>query len=115
MKDIVRRAGENIAAAEVEQVLRSHPGVLEAAIIAADDELRGEEIHAVVVLIDGQTPATAPAELVEYCASRLAKYKVPRYVTFHDGDFPRTPSMRVKKDEIRDTQPGWDRQQELGW
>src|SRR5581483_7599255 len=47
-KDIVRRAGENIAAAEVEQVLRGHPDVLEAAVIAAPDDLRGEEVHAVI-------------------------------------------------------------------
>lgn len=115
-KDIVRRSGENIAAAEVEQVLRSHPAVLEAAVIAAPDDLRGEEVHAVVVLVEGQSPAKTPeSALVEYCAGRLAKYKVPRYLSFREGDFPRTPSMRVKKDEIRSTVPGWDREKELGW
>jgi crotonobetaine/carnitine-CoA ligase len=115
-KDIIRRGGENVAAMEVEQVLRSHPAVLEAAIIPAADELRGEEVHAVLVLVAGQTPTTiTPAELVDFCAERLAKYKVPRYVTFREDDFPRTPSMRVKKDEIRDTATGWDRASEMGW
>lgn len=115
-KDIVRRAGENVAAAEVEQVLRSHPSVLEAAVIAAPDELRGEEVHAIVVRVDDPAArGTTEAELVEWCAERLAKYKVPRYLTFRTGDFPRTPSMRVKKDAIRDTLPMWDREQEQGW
>ena len=115
-KDIVRRSGENIAAAEVEQVLRGHPDVLEAAVIAAPDDLRGEEVHAVIVLVDGVTAEqTTPGELAEFCAERLAKYKVPRYLSFRSGDFPRTPSMRVKKDEIRSTFPEWDREKELGW
>jgi crotonobetaine/carnitine-CoA ligase len=113
-KDIVRRSGENVAATEVEQVLRSHDSVLEAAVIAATDDIRGEEVHAVVVLVD-DAPRVSAADLAEYCAERLAKYKVPRYITFRAGDFPRTPSMRVKKDEIRDTVPGWDRERELGW
>lgn len=115
-KDIVRRAGENIAAAEVEQVLRGHEAVLEAAVIPAADDLRGEEVHAVVVLVDGKSAAeTSASELAEFCAERLAKYKVPRYFSFRNGDFPRTPSMRVKKDEIRSTVPQWDREKELGW
>ena len=51
-KDIVRRAGENVAAAEVEDVLRSHPEVLEAAVVAVPDELRGEEVKAYVALVE---------------------------------------------------------------
>jgi crotonobetaine/carnitine-CoA ligase len=112
-KDIVRRGGENVAASEVEQVLRGHPAVLEAAVVPTTDDLRGEEVHAVVVLVEGGTASAA--ELVEFCAERLAKYKVPRYVSLRDHDFPRTPSMRVKKDEIRSTVPTWDREKELGW
>lgn len=115
-KDIIRRSGENIAAAEVEQVLRSHPKVLEAAVIPVADEVHGDEVHAVLILIAGETPGTTrPAELVEFCRQRLAKHKLPRYVTYRDNDFPWTPSMRVKKEAIRDTPPGWDRLQELGW
>lgn len=110
-KDIVRRGGENIAAAEVEQVLRSHPSILEVAVIPAADELRGEEVHAVVVLVEGHSPAsTPPAALLEFCATRLSKHKVPRYLTYREADFPRTPSMRVKKDEIKHLIPQWDRE-----
>lgn len=115
-KDIVRRSGENIAAAEVEEVLRGHPSVLEAAVIPALDNLRGEEVHAVIAFADtAARSATSPSELVEYCAKRLAKYKVPRYFTYQVGDFPRTPSMRVKKEELRNISPLWDRELELGW
>jgi carnitine-CoA ligase len=114
-KDIVRRAGENIAAAEVEQVLRGHPRVLEAAVVPVADELRGEEVHAVIVPVDASGSGPTPAELAEFCAERLAKYKVPRFFSVRDHDFARTPSMRVKKDEIRSTVPEWDRETELGW
>ncbi|MDA8103375.1 MAG: AMP-binding protein [Nitrospiraceae bacterium] len=118
-KDVIRRNGENIAAAEVENVLRSHPQVLEAAVVPAIDELRGEEVKVHVLLKPGETPTTAPAkDLVEYCASQLARYKVPRYLEFRSTEFDRTPSMRVKKQELsRDTQGEgvWDREAELGW
>jgi carnitine-CoA ligase len=120
-KDIVRRSGENVAAAEVEDVLRAHPAVLEAAVVAAPDELRGEEVKAFVALVDGgATASVSPAQLVEHCRARLAKHKVPRYVVFRDDPFPRTPSMRVKKDALvaEGADPAvavWDRERELGW
>jgi crotonobetaine/carnitine-CoA ligase len=119
-KDIIRRSGENVAATEVEQLLRSHPQVLEAAVIAVSDELRGEEVKAFIGLVEGVTPSDlSEAEIVEFCRGRLAPYKVPRYIEFRD-EFPRTPSMRVKKSELvseeRATGPaGWDRNAELGW
>lgn len=115
MKDIVRRSGANIAAAEVEQVLRGHPKVLEAAIIAVPDDLRGEEAKAFVLPVDGESAETLPpAELADFCAARLAPYKVPRYFSYRTSDFDRTPSMRVKKEALRQepaTGPGvWDRE-----
>jgi crotonobetaine/carnitine-CoA ligase len=117
-KDIVRRSGENVAAAEVEQVLRSHPLVLEAAVVPVPDDLRGEEVKAFILLIDGATPDQfPPEEVVDYCAKRLARYKVPRYIEYRREDFPRTPSMRVKKqallEERGDQISGcWDRESE---
>lgn len=100
-KDIVRRAGENVAAAEVEDVLRSHRQVLEAAVVPVPDELRGEEVKAYVALVEDATPdVVTPATLVEFCRERLAKHKVPRYIEYRTEPFPRTPSMRVKKSEL---------------
>jgi crotonobetaine/carnitine-CoA ligase len=115
-KDIIRRSGENVAAAEVEQVLRSHPKVLEAAVIPVPDELRGEEIKAYVGLVEGETPASVPPQaLIDHCAAELATYKLPRYVAYRQ-EFPRTPSMRVKKSELIEessdlTAGAWDREQ----
>lgn len=114
-KDIIRRGGENIAASEVEQVLRSFPDVLDVAVVPTADELRGEEVHAVILLVEGKNQETTPpANLIEFCAARLSKHKVPRYLTYRSQDFPRTPSMRIKKDEIRDVVPGWDRESSAG-
>jgi crotonobetaine/carnitine-CoA ligase len=119
IKDVIRRAGENIAAAEVETVLRSHPGVLEVAAVPVPDDLLGEEVKIHVLLGDGHNPQTVPpAELIAFSAERLARYKVPRYVEYRGEDFDRTPSMRVKKETLdRSADPGrvWDRSAQLSW
>jgi carnitine-CoA ligase len=119
IKDVIRRGGENIAAAEVETVLRSHPGVLEVAAVPVPDELLGEEVKIHVLLGTGQDPQSVPpAELISFSADRLARYKVPRFVEYRTEDFDRTPSMRVKKEHLdRSAEPGrvWDRSAELSW
>ena len=85
------------------------------------DELRGEEVKAYVALVDdGSEETLGPAEIVEFCAQRLAKHKVPRYVEYRLEPFPRTPSMRVKKSELLaeaavPSAVAWDREAELGW
>jgi crotonobetaine/carnitine-CoA ligase len=100
-KDVVRRSGENISAAEVEMTLRAHEGILDAAVLAVPDADRGEEVKAYVQLVQGPRPTQlSAAEIAEYCASRLAPHKVPRYIEFVT-EFPRTPSMRIRKDALR--------------
>jgi crotonobetaine/carnitine-CoA ligase len=98
-KDMIRRSGENIAAAEVERVLQLHPAVKMAAVLAEPDELRGEEVHAVIVAADGHG-STDLADLIEHCQRQLAYFKVPRYWTFV-ADLPLTASERVAKAELR--------------
>lgn len=120
IKDIIRRLGENIAATEVENVLRSHPKVLEVAAVPVPDELRGEEVKVYVLLTGGETAASCPPdELIAFCAERLARYKVPRFIEYRAADFDRTPSMRVKKDQLDrsadDRAQVWDREDQLGW
>jgi crotonobetaine/carnitine-CoA ligase len=114
MKDIIRRSGENVAAAEIEEVIRSHPKVLEVAVIAVPDELRGEEIKAYVLPVEGESSETiGPEEIVAHCAERLAPFKVPRYIEYRDADFPRTPSLRVQKETLKVgdlTAAAWDRE-----
>lgn len=115
-KDMIRRSGENIAAAEVEAVLRSHPRILEVAVVPVADELRGEEVKAYVLLKPAETPTTLPPEeIVAFCRGKLAPYKVPRYIEYRTEDFERTPSMRVQKQSLLKGRPdpikgSWDRE-----
>jgi carnitine-CoA ligase len=99
-KGLIRRGGENLSPAEIEAVLETHPAVGQAAVIPVPDELMGEEVMAVLRVADGQESPT-PHELAEFCAARLARFKVPRYVCFADKPFPLTASMRVRKEVLR--------------
>jgi acyl-CoA synthetase (AMP-forming)/AMP-acid ligase II len=90
--------GENIAGSEVERVLYEHESVLEAAVVARPDERWGEVPVAFVVLRPG-AGATADA-LLDHCRAQLARFKVPRAITFLDA-LPRNPSGKVLKRELR--------------
>lgn len=98
LKDMIVSGGENIAGSEVERVLYEHDAVLEAAVVGRPDERWGEVPVAFVVLRDGAT--AAGDELVEHCREQLARYKVPKAVTFLDA-LPRNPSGKVLKRELR--------------
>ena len=96
-KNIIRRSGENIAAAEVEAVIVNHNRVKQAAVIAVPDELREEEVMACVVAADpGDASEALAAELLEWTASHLAYFKAPGYVLFVDS-LPTTSSQKVHK------------------
>ena len=97
-KDIIRRRGENISSQEVENVVKRHPNVLDCAVLAVPSELGEDEVKAYVTPREGATPD--PAELVHWCVENLAYFKVPRYWEVRD-DLPRTPSLRVRKDVLR--------------
>ena len=99
LKDVVRRAGENVAAREVEDTLLSHPTVRMAAVVGVPDEIRGEEVKAYLVLTDNRDAQNAAAELAAFCTDRIARFKVPRYWEVRE-DLPRTPSERVAKPEL---------------
>jgi fatty-acyl-CoA synthase len=98
LKDMIVSGGENIAGSEVERVLYEHAAVLEVAVVARPDERWGEVPVAHVVLRPG-TAATED-ELIEHCRGQLAKFKVPKAVTFLDA-LPRNPSGKVLKRELR--------------
>lgn len=98
LKDMIVSGGENIAGSEVERVLYEHPAVLEAAVVARPDERWGEVPVAFVVLREGE--GATEDELVEHCRGQLARFKVPRAVTFLDA-LPRNPSGKVLKRELR--------------
>lgn len=101
-KDMIKRSGENIASAEVERVLNSHPLIAECAVVAVADPIRQEEVKACIVLADGAAPEDLPPErLWEFCAEHLAPFKVPRYLDYRQ-DLPKTPSSKVQKNLLRD-------------
>jgi fatty-acyl-CoA synthase len=98
LKDMIVSGGENIASSEVERVLYEHAAVVECAVVGRPDERWGEVPIAFVVLREGANPS--PDELIEHCRSRLAKFKVPKDVSFIDA-LPRNPSGKVLKRELR--------------
>jgi fatty-acyl-CoA synthase len=96
-KELIIRAGHNVAPREVEDVLRAHPGVDDACAVGVPNELLGELICACVVPMEGAT--VTGDELREFCREHLADYKVPDLVRFFDA-FPMTPSGKVKRREL---------------
>ena len=97
-KDVIRRRGENISSQEVEDVIKSHESVLDCAIIAVPSELGEDEVKAYITPRPGASPQ--PEDVIYWCADRLAYFKVPRYIEIRD-ELPRTPSLRVRKDVLR--------------
>ncbi len=97
VKEVIRRRGENLSPLEVEEVLESHPAVLEAAVVGVPSELSEEEVKAFIVAAAGTRPEFA--ELRAYVAQRLAAFKVPRYWE-QIGELPRTPTARVAKHQL---------------
>ena len=98
IKDMVVSGGENIYPAEIENVLLSHPAIVDAAVIGVPDEKWGETVKAVVVLGPGET--LDEGTVIEFCRSRLAHYKCPTSVDATDA-LPRNPSGKILKRELR--------------
>ena len=90
--------GENIASSEIERVLYEHDSVLEAAVVGRPDDRWGEVPVAFVVL--RQNAGATPHELIAHCEVQLARFKVPREITFVEA-LPRNPSGKVLKRELR--------------
>jgi carnitine-CoA ligase len=102
VKEVIRRRGENLSPLEVEEVLDSHPAVLESAVVGVPSELSEEEVKAFLV------PAVGAeldfAAMREFAAGRLAAFKVPRYWQ-QIAELPRTPTARVAKHRLPDGHP----------
>ncbi|MFC5139983.1 class I adenylate-forming enzyme family protein [Actinomycetospora rhizophila] len=98
-KDMMKRAGENVAASEVEQVLAAHPAVLETAVHGVPDPVYDEAIVAHVVLAAGAQ--ADPDELIAWCAARLSRFKVPGTVVVRD-ELPRSTIGKILKNTLRD-------------
>jgi crotonobetaine/carnitine-CoA ligase len=99
-KNIIRRAGENIAAAEVEATLQAHDAVAQVAVLAVPDEIREEEVMACIVPMAGVTAdRRLGEELVDWCRERLAYFKAPGWVLFVPA-LPTTGTQKVQKTQI---------------
>ena len=93
--NMIKRAGENISASEVEDVLLEHPAVEEAAVIGVDDPIRDQAVKAFVKLSDG-FDESALDDIVAHCRHNLADFKVPTIIETVD-DFPRTSVGKIAK------------------
>ena len=100
IKDMVIRGGENIYPREVEELLYTHPDVLDAQVIGVPDIKYGEELMVWVRMRDGATPLTAES-VREFCTGQVARYKIPRYVHVVD-EFPMTVTGKIRKVEMRE-------------
>ena len=97
-KDLILVSGFNVYPNEVEDVVVSHPGVLEAAVVGVQDERSGEAVRLFAVKKD---PSLTKAELIEHCRESLTGYKIPREVIFKD-ELPKTNVGKVLRRALRE-------------
>ncbi len=98
-KDMIITGGENVYSIEVENLLYSHPAVLEAAVIGVPDPKWGEAVKAVVVMKPGLK--ASEDEIIQYCKSRIAGYKTPKSVDFV-AEMPKTGSGKIYKKGLKE-------------
>jgi acyl-CoA synthetase (AMP-forming)/AMP-acid ligase II len=101
-KDMIISGGENVYPKEIEDALYEHDAVAECAVFGIPEDKFGEAPAAYVLLKNGMT--ATEDEIVEHCATRLARFKRPRLVKFVD-DFPKTPIGKIQKNFLKD--PYW--------
>ncbi len=100
LKDMVIRGGENIYPREVEEFLYSHPDIADVQVVGVPDPKYGEELCAWIRMRPGAAPLTA-ASVKEFCAGRVAHFKIPRYVRIAE-EFPMTVTGKIRKREMRE-------------
>ena len=98
-KDMIVTGGENVYSTEVENVLYSHPAILEAAVIGLPDLRWGEAVKAVVVLREGKE--ATEEEIIHYCKDEIAHYKAPKSVDFI-SELPKTGSGKIYKKGLKE-------------
>jgi long-chain acyl-CoA synthetase len=98
-KDMIISSGFNVYPRDIDELLYTHPKILDAGAIGVPDPIRGESVKVFVVLRPGET--MTEEEVIEFCRQSLAAYKVPRYVEFLD-DIPRTNMKKVDRKALRE-------------
>ncbi len=104
VKDMIITGGENVYSAEVESALSTHPAVEQVAVIGIPHDTWGEQVHAIVVLIDGEE--ATEEEIREHAKGAIAGYKVPKSVEFRVEPLPLSGAMKVLKRDLR--KPYWE-------
>ncbi len=99
-KDMLISGGVNIYPKEIENVLYSHPDILDVAVIGVPDSVWGESVKAIVVHKEGTTPSSQ--DIINFCHGKMASYKIPKSVDFIK-ELPRNPSGKILKVELRST------------
>jgi crotonobetaine/carnitine-CoA ligase len=106
----IRRRGENISSFEIEEVLKLHPDILDAAAYGVPSELTEDDV--MVAVVTRPSAALDPADLIEFCRERMARHMLPRYVEFVES-LPRTQTEKVEKQTLIARGVGsrtWDRE-----
>lgn len=98
-KDMIKSGGENVYSVEVEQILETHPGVADVAVVGVPDSRWGEAVKAIVVLAGDDVPS--PEDLDALCRGRMGDFKRPRWYEFTET-IPRSVLGKVLKRELRD-------------
>ena len=97
-KDMILVSGFNVYPNEVEEIIASHPGVLECAVIGVPDERSSEAVKAFIVKKDADLTAE---DIVKFCHQQLASYKIPRHIEFR-ASLPKTNVGKILRRELRD-------------
>ena len=104
VKDMIVSGGENVYSAEVENAIMNHPAIDQAVVIGIPSDEWGEQVHAEVILKEGQS--ASPEEIIMKTKEYIANYKCPRSVSFRSEPFPLSGAGKILKREIR--KPYWD-------
>ena len=102
-KELIKTGGENVYPAELEKVIREHAAIAEVSVIGVPDPQWGEAVKAVCVCRPGKS--VAPADLAEFVAGRLARYKRPKHVVFVDA-LPKTSAGAIDRAAVKQAQGG---------
>jgi long-chain acyl-CoA synthetase len=97
-KDMILVSGFNVYPNEIEEVIASHPGVLECAVIGVEDSRSGEAVKAFIVKKD---PNVTAEDIIKFCGTQLTNYKVPKLIEFRT-DLPKTNVGKILRRELRD-------------
>jgi acyl-CoA synthetase (AMP-forming)/AMP-acid ligase II len=100
-KNVIRRSGENIAAVEVESVLNRHPAIRQAAVAATPDQVRGDEVAAVIISDRAGADRALAENIVRWSLEQMAYYKAPGWICFVDA-LPLTATEKIQRGGLKD-------------